>query len=139
MQNDIAFQCSRCGEYKYETELAEQICNTCNSKPTNTQRVALTLIISEMEQLVGDGTGCPVITCATVAGWARRLSALSLIVIMFMFCSQERDTDIKKPPQQLPKSELDSASYIIGYKDGVEWAENEIKSRLVIGLKKTGE
>lgn len=33
MQDDRAFKCSRCGEYEYETELAEQVCKNCASKP----------------------------------------------------------------------------------------------------------
>ena len=32
MQDDRAFKCSRCGNYEYETELAEKVCKNCASK-----------------------------------------------------------------------------------------------------------
>jgi methionyl-tRNA synthetase len=40
MQNDRAFECSVCGECKYDTELALEVCTSCASKNKVEQQVA---------------------------------------------------------------------------------------------------
>jgi len=61
MQDDRAFKCSRCGNYEYETELAEKVCKNCASKAvvenchSLQQRYAeISALVSELEDTIAN-------------------------------------------------------------------------------------
>ena len=77
MQDDRAFKCSRCGNYEYETELAEKVCKNCASKAVvencHSLQQRYAKIANEMDELVRSYSIYWTGHCEKLREWSRQL------------------------------------------------------------------